>query len=232
LTPNNLLITPFLAAQHFHLLATPLEILSQVPHLHELRRQHGFRPDALITWEPFPGSCTPEHLAATTQACKLTTVFSPNHIELCALFSSPPPHAASLDKTSIETHAKSILKRTVERGNASIVVVVRCGEHGSLTLDLQLPSEGLWLPAFHAAGSEKVVDATGAGNAFVGAFVVALAETESGREASAWGNVVASLVVEQIWMPEVEKWNGVVVRDRFEEYEARLAQEKVFGHAG
>jgi hypothetical protein len=46
------------------------------------------------------------------------------------------------------------------------------------------------------------------------------------------GNVVASLVVEQIWMPEVEKWNGVVVRDRFEEYEARLAQEKVFGHAG
>ena len=86
-----------------------------------------------------------------------------------------------------------------------------------------------WLPAYHHHTSERVVDPTGGGNAFLGGLAVALARGRPIEEACAWANVAASFAVEQVGVPVLgraddgrETWNGVVVDDRLAEYTGRL----------
>ena len=57
-----------------------------------------------------------------------------------------------------------------------------------------------WIPAYHQS-SELVVDPTGGGNTFLGAFAVALARGKGMEEAARWGNVAASFAIEQVGMP-------------------------------
>lgn len=84
-----------------------------------------------------------------------------------------------------------------------------------------------WLPAYHRPGSGKVVNSTGAGNAFLGAFAIGYQDTGSYIEAAKYGAVGASLVVEQVGTPILagqgphELWNGASVRGRLEEYSVR-----------
>ena len=85
-----------------------------------------------------------------------------------------------------------------------------------------------WIPASHD-GPAKVVDPTGAGNAFLGGLGVALARGESIRDAAIWGNVAASFTVEQVGVPYLdeheegeETWNGFEVQRRLREYKQRL----------
>lgn len=89
------------------------------------------------------------------------------------------------------------------------VVVIRCGAEGCLAVSRTYPAR--WFPAFHGDAG-RVVDATGAGNAFLGAFAVSLTMGEDLTQATAAGSVAASLAVEQIGLPcrseDDEKWNG------------------------
>ncbi|PVH82596.1 Ribokinase-like protein [Cadophora sp. DSE1049] len=89
-----------------------------------------------------------------------------------------------------------------------------------------------WLPAYFTEGDvERVVDPTGGGNGFLGGMAVALARGRGVVEASAWGSVAASFMIEQVGVPvlssapsgegkegEVELWNGLRVEERLEEY--------------
>jgi ribokinase len=52
------------------------------------------------------------------------------------------------------------------------------------------------LPAYHKRGERRVVDVTGAGDAFCGAFLVGLYSTGDVGEAIRLGSVSASIVVE------------------------------------
>ncbi|KAK4897950.1 hypothetical protein LTR27_004334 [Elasticomyces elasticus] len=78
------------------------------------------------------------------------------------------------------------------------------------------------------ADSDKVVDATGAGNAFLGAFAVGFCSTGSNVEAAVYGTVAASFALEQIGLPvrvgegDEETWNGCRLMDRVHEYRQRL----------
>ncbi|HET7494198.1 MAG TPA: carbohydrate kinase family protein [Candidatus Limnocylindrales bacterium] len=67
--------------------------------------------------------------------------------------------------------------------------VVKLGPDGSLGID---GGEFVRMPA----ASAKVVDTTGAGDAYCGAFCAALAGGSSFREALAWGAAAASVVIE------------------------------------
>jgi len=67
-------------------------------------------------------------------------------------------------------------------------VVVTLGADGALVVDHQRAQH---LPAHHV----PVVDTTAAGDAFVGAFAVALAEGRSIQEAARWGNAAGALAV-------------------------------------
>ncbi|KAK0129045.1 hypothetical protein ONS95_000984, partial [Cadophora gregata] len=109
-------------------------------------------------------------------------------------------------------------------------------EDGELVREEEVPIDpGIekWLPAYFGGGeSERVVDPTGGGNGFLGGLAIALARGRGVVEASAWGSVAASFMIEQVGVPvltsaasgeegnegEVELWNGVLVEKRLEDY--------------
>ena len=80
---------------------------------------------------------------------------------------------------------------------------------------------------FHAPTPEKVIDPTGGGNGFLGGLAIGLVRTGDVVEASKWGNVAASFMIEQVGVPVLqteegkERWNGVVVEERMKEYSMR-----------
>lgn len=75
------------------------------------------------------------------------------------------------------------------------VVVVKNGPRGVL---VQQGANGRChrLPAYHAPGDPRVVDVTGAGDAFCGGFMVGLAQTADPLHAARLGLVSASFVIE------------------------------------
>lgn len=90
------------------------------------------------------------------------------------------------------------------------------------------PGVEKWIPAFHT-DKEKVIDPTGGGNTFLGGLAVGLARGKSLEEAAIWGSIAASYAIEQVGPPMVEKsedgverWNGVSVDQRLEEFQARM----------
>ncbi|GAB7358943.1 hypothetical protein MBLNU230_g5019t1 [Neophaeotheca triangularis] len=84
-----------------------------------------------------------------------------------------------------------------------------------------------WLPPYHPT-PEKVLDPTGGGNTFLGAFSVGLVRNRGDWvEAAKWGNVGAGVGIEQVGVPELsfgegERWNGVGVWERLEGYKGRV----------
>ncbi|MCI0396747.1 MAG: carbohydrate kinase family protein [Chloroflexi bacterium] len=75
------------------------------------------------------------------------------------------------------------------------LVVVKNGAEGVLVYE---PAHGrlTHLPAFHRPGDGRVVDVTGAGDAFCGGFMVGLAQSGDPLQAARMGLVSASLVIE------------------------------------
>lgn len=115
------------------------------------------------------------------------------------------------------------------------VLVVRAGDQGCF---IKSHTEQKWLPAYYdpqenieaTTSVSKVVDTTGAGNAFVGALAIGLLRSSNDVVyAACAGNVAASFVVEQVGVPTLsssedstELWNGEDVSTRFQAYRARV----------
>ncbi|WVQ96665.1 hypothetical protein IAU59_003771 [Kwoniella sp. CBS 9459] len=94
-----------------------------------------------------------------------------------------------------------------------------------------------WSPAYWDPRREgfegKVVDPTGAGNAFMGGLAAALDQGKPLDEAVIWGNVAASFTIEQDGLPLIsiesgtERWNGQNPWIRVEEM---MAERKMSSH--
>jgi EAL domain-containing protein (putative c-di-GMP-specific phosphodiesterase class I) len=76
-----------------------------------------------MAWEPFPASCTRQNRYAYLRTCRHVNVFSPNNLEISALFEDISPKGFQSDQ--LEAHALDICKRTGMSVNG--VVVVSCG---------------------------------------------------------------------------------------------------------
>ncbi|KAF2662644.1 Ribokinase-like protein [Lophiostoma macrostomum CBS 122681] len=224
-TVSDLTNTPLLHANAFHFFGTPEEILTQVPELLELRGRHGIEERPLIIWEPFPAACKAENLAIFLNACKHVDVFSPNHLELQALFADG---SKRFEQERLENHASQILKSGigVSTDGPEGLIIVRAGEHGALAR--KRDEKAIWSPPYYEQASPKIVDPTGAGNTFLGGYISGQQVTNSWTQAVSYGHVAASFALEQIGLPKeeikdgVELWNGVSVLERLEEYKARL----------
>lgn len=203
----------------FHLLASPEEIKEQIPEILRLRASYGIKERPYIVWEPFPAVCKAANRQSHLEAWELVDVFSPNHLEMAALFET------ELDENfrpeQLEKYAAEFLVQQ-EQG----AVVIRAGKHGSLTMDKLI--KPLWLPSFYGNNSRQVVDPTGAGNTFLGGFMTGWDCFHDLRKASIYGNVAASFALEQIGLPVLEAdgdhevWNGDQVIHRLQDYESRL----------
>lgn len=189
-----------------------------------LRRQNGLvdqRP--LLIWEPAPLSCENDHLTSFFTAIKLVDVFSPNHLELFRIFGENP--STPFSRSQVEDLAKRFLGAEVGPDRSG-TIIVRAGEYGSMTL----AADGVphWILPYYHASSSKVVDATGAGNAFLGAYAIGYLNTRDSYQAACYGSVAASFALEQIGIPRrtvlngQELWNGVDVGERLKSYMDRI----------
>ena len=104
------------------------------------------------------------------------------------------------------------------------------GEYGAV--GMSRAERPIWLPPFYEKGSEEVVDATGAGNTFLGGYIAGWELTGNLREAMCYGNVAASFALEQVGLPAVVResgkvlCNGVDVDGRLHEYLRRVGRNK------
>ena len=156
-------------------------------------------------------------------------VFSPNHLELLSLFGN---QVEPFSKSTLEELSNRCLGSGIGPDGQGIIVV-RAGEHGCLLM--RRDCEAVWIPPYYGAegmrdGQDKIVDTTGAGNAFLGGLAVGYNETNSWVEACYYGTVAASFVLEQIGVPVLEKvsetgselWNGEDARARLAVFQGLL----------
>jgi sugar/nucleoside kinase (ribokinase family) len=212
-----------LHSQTFHILARPDDLLVHISELSLHRVQSHNDGRLMVIWEPLPSDCKPVHLDAHLQALQQVDVFSPNHLELMSLFEGAEDLSRPFDRLLIENYAKRCLDaKAPGSANAGFGVIVRAGEHGCL---IQSALQGCrWLPAYYGEHSTRVVDPTGAGNTFLGAFGNMFAKTGDLHEAAIFGTVAASFALEQFGLPNFnvvdgrDTWNGDTFGERLGRY--------------
>lgn len=223
--------TNLLGSRCFHFFLAPLEIIEQTAQLIELRKAAGIAERPFIVWEPRAYSCTPGDLRGIVKALRVVDVFSPNHHELARIMALDVP--ATPDKEFFERLCTPLMSEILEP-NHSRMLVLRAGDLGCF---VKTRRQSVWLPAYYSPLKNdtgiidsKVVDTTGAGNAFLGAFAIGFMESSGDIiSAACAGNIGASFVVEQVGVPELtisengkELWNGEEVSNRLEAYKTRL----------
>lgn len=205
-----------LGSHSFHFLADPEEVIDQIKQLLALRKEVCINGRPFILWEPRPSSCKPSNLKAMFTAIREVDVFSPNHVELFAVFGRSVP--VQFNASSIEQLALPF-KTSAVGPTGQGFVVIRAGENGCFIVSMtQAPT---WLPepskdmdVAVASPYKKVYDPTGAGNAFLGAFAIGFLDTSSVFDAACYGTVGSSFAIEQIGLPDLkivdgeELWNG------------------------
>lgn len=229
--PSDLASSPLLGSTAFHLLASPDLAKKQIQKLLSLRESNSIDARPLLVWEPLPGSCKADLRDDHFAVAKLVDIFSPNHLELQALFkdSGKSDSQKLLDRRSVEEYAERLLDCGIGL-NGRWAVIIRAGGDGCLISSNSLPERHRWLPAFYDNHS-VVVDATGAGNTFLGALAFAISACGHDLvKASALASVAASFSLQQIGLPSLcaegenrDNWNGDTFARRCEIYRAKIA---------
>jgi sugar/nucleoside kinase (ribokinase family) len=224
-TPQDLLGTGLLVAKCLHFFDTATTVSAQIDEINQLRASEGIDERLLVVWEPQAKSCSPETFQEHKQlvASGKVQVFSPNHVELAMLCSSPDQtEVTEFNKATVEVHARTFLP-AYDYDNARTVccILIRCAEYGCFVLWVTSGGQhSTWLPPFYGSGeSHRIVDPTGAGNTFLGGLAMGLLETGDFVQAAKYGSVAASFAVEVVGLPDVETCDGT---KRLKEFEARL----------
>ncbi|WWC62556.1 uncharacterized protein I303_105152 [Kwoniella dejecticola CBS 10117] len=225
LTPHSLSATPFAdpLPSTIHFISYPAPraeiILSEVK---ELRDQKERNP--IIVWEP-----EDESLEVMQKIAKDIDVIGPNHNEVIRLFQPHiPPEVTPKELQTI--YAELCLR--IAQFRPKIGVVIRCGCLGccyaatpTTPHNQDRRPDVKWVPAYWNPQREgwsegKVVDPTGAGNAFMGGLAAAVDRGYLLDEAVIWGSVAASFTIEQNGLPVLttkegkELWNDEDPSDR------------------
>lgn len=221
-TPEDLVAANMVSAACFHLFDIPEAVFTQIDEIMALRRQQQIEPRPKYIWEPQAKSCSPETFENHKEVVKKVDVFSPNHAELALFFETPTDGSVSFDKVTIEQQARAFLPST---SSHPICILIRCAEHGCFLLcTTGGHPDGEWLPPYHPPGSDRVVDPTGAGNAFLGGMAVGLLKRRAFCVAAAYGSVAASFAVESVGLPDVAESD---VLKRYAEYMGRALNLEV-----
>ncbi|MCJ1309257.1 hypothetical protein MMC25_002915 [Agyrium rufum] len=198
-----------------------------------------------FVWEPVPDSCVKSELQNVKAALKLVDVFSPNHLELAALFGEEERNIfLKSELEMLRAQCNELL--TDGFGKKPSAVVVRRGDLGCyVATDIRHS----WYPAYYSKevlgfqASDNVKDPTGGGNAFLGAYCIGLI-TDHGEGqcqfemAAHYGSVAASFAIQQHGVPHLthladrEYWNKDSVQERLSKcikagYSPPMRMEKV-----
>lgn len=203
---------PLIRSKSFHLVCSPERCLDVLAKLDKARPKNIDKP--VIVWEPIPDECKPENWEKCVSVLPEVCVFSPNAAEAASFFQEKEPFC--------KRETEILAKRFIKYMSRECGVVLRCGAKGCFVVT----TEGYekWFPAYHEPGNSdyKVVDPTGGGNTFIGAFAAGF--IVSGRK---WdmgcmcGSVGSGIAIEQIGMPilgDHDTWNGKSFQDRLSLY--------------
>ncbi|ODQ65852.1 Ribokinase-like protein [Nadsonia fulvescens var. elongata DSM 6958] len=185
--------------------------------------------ELIIMWEPVPTSCVAENLDAVILALINVDIFSPNVLEAALLFGDSEP----TEPIEIERLGLRLIKYMVKGPHS--LIILRAGKLGCVVIHKQWPDASSpkidWYPAYHSkiTTSDKIVDPTGCGNAFMGGFAIGYMTGVNGADAhlgAIYGNIAAGLIIEQIGMPKLqlggagshELWNGETIDERLVRY--------------
>lgn len=241
-TLADLTITGAVAADCFHFFETAAEMLRWLDRLRSVRRDAGVAKEPIVVWEPQAKACSPEMLEEHRAIAAGVAVFSPNHAELARFFPPHPSgHPASFSREMVEEQARAFFpeewisettnspSRQVKHEQAPCIII-RCAEHGCYVRPPPSvrsspppdpPASGTWLPPCHGPQSaDRVVDPTGAGNAFLGGVAMSLLQRPGDWvRAARSGSVSASFAVECVGLPDVAECDAWA---RLAEMEGRM----------
>ncbi|XBW37889.1 hypothetical protein QEN19_003467 [Hanseniaspora menglaensis] len=186
-----------------------------------------------FVWEPTPDMCKLEYLADIlsilqfyNQKKGFNMTFSPNSEEFLQLITGELVIDPSLDLI------KKVFFKNFEKlfFNHNHKYVIRCGKLGCLLYNNKLKKFTKY-PAYHDdTTKDKIVDATGCGNSFIGAYATALVLTDFDYEIGCiFGNIASGIVLEQKGLPTLSKdskmvpiWNKISFNERLDIYKNKL----------
>ncbi|KAI5310040.1 hypothetical protein KEM55_001883 [Ascosphaera atra] len=187
-------------ARGFHLICFAPRAISIVKDIMqrrtEIARRKGFNepPRPLFVWEPVPDRCIPEEREAITEACRYVDVVSPNELELGTMFGNggwSPNNARDM------AEAQKLLESGIGPDGKGLLLV-RMGKDGCCALSRGHCAS---LPAYQYP---KVVDPTGGGNSFLGAFTQALVTSERAPV----NNAIFAIKCLENWSDVKKAWEG------------------------
>jgi len=155
--------------------AQALHILRESAGLREYRARY---PHATLLWEPEQDFMAAKNHDEFVAALALADIVTPNHLEASLVYGERDPAV--------------LLRRMLDGGAAA--AALRMGEAGSIAAVRGDPR----LLRVPAVPVREIVDVTGAGNTYGGAFLVGWHSTRDLATAVAYGAVAASFCLEQL----------------------------------
>ncbi|KAI1197465.1 hypothetical protein F5X97DRAFT_302245 [Nemania serpens] len=211
-----------LKARSFHLLGTPSEVRGLVMDILRMRSESGIEGRPLFVWEPAAAECHPDNLEVHFDMLLFVDVISPSYEDLYCL-TVEPRERIPFRRELVQDQVAQFLNVDGARKRDS-KIVVRCGPHGCYyTRGLEDEEDQGWVSSFWDGGP-AMVDPTGSGSAFLGAFTVALLETDNLRAACLRGQVAASFAMEQYGPPKKTR------RYKLVEHPYRLTRKELWNH--
>lgn len=199
---------PLSALRTFHFCCAMDRCESTIDSFVSLAEAEGRLKPKLI-FEPFPDVCIALNFSQLKQMLHKVDVFSPNlHEALCFL-----------DMETVvptELVIRQIAETFFAFQDENSGILLRCGELGCY---VKSSTVSVMIPAFHTDQS-KVVDVTGGGNCFCGAFITSFELTGDWIFSAILATIASGIVIEQLGMPCLDhnKWNGNSVDDRLNNY--------------
>lgn len=197
-----------LYSRSFHFISSPDHCLTVLRKLDEVR---GKEDKPFIVWEPDPDDCTQNMLSECVPVLREIDVLSPNAAECASFLGMSEPR----DTRGCEAVANRFLPYMTKTLYSAIVL--RCGEMGSL---LMTHKQIKWFPPYYI-NQNKVVDPTGCGNTFVGAFTTGYVLSKGNLSAACiCGTLASGISIETHGAPTLSKgsmdelWNGLSFKNR------------------
>lgn len=170
------------------------------------------RPKPIYIFEPFPDVCTAENFYTLSKMLHKVDIFTPNLQEALSFL-------GLVDEPRSIDDIKALASKFWRFCSPSSGVVLRCGALGSFIMTKDL---SVMLPAYHT-DQDKVIDVTGGGNSYCGAFVTALVLSKDWLIAGVMANIASGIIIERLGVPELKngEWNGLSVKARLQTYISR-----------
>ncbi|KAI0532172.1 Ribokinase-like protein [Xylaria digitata] len=185
-----------LVSKSFHFVCPPKEIPGNITLLQRLRA------------EPVTALCEKKYFKEYLDVMRYVDVFSPNHHELVGLTVGSEKEPERFSHRFIEKQALKFIQSGIGPGRDGLIAV-RCGKYGCFYMKNE--QEKGWVGTFYDHRRPEVKNVTGAGSAFIGAFMVAFVESRDPRYSCFRGTVAASFALEQYGLPKKE--NNTLPRD-------------------